>query len=145
MTDPIRDASTVRRRPFPLADTSSAHYPTDVAQAAGPLNDWPLLGAQHQPDLDLAVPFVVEMSLSGNCEDRCLDKAHWPADSPFGTALQIRRDRSKCRHNARFQPRRRTIADAAVGCKSLLAGLFVYGGGRSVFREILAKRLVHRR
>src|SRR3989304_5447797 len=68
--------------------------PPDLAQPARPLDDWPLLWPQHQCDLQLAVPLVVEMSLDGGREHRWLDEPHRPGLYAIGVApfnLVVRR------------------------------------------------------
>jgi len=62
--------------PKPAAFARPRRGPADLAKAARPSHDGPLFRAQHQRELKLAIPFVVEMAPNRGREDVRLDEPH---------------------------------------------------------------------
>src|SRR5450756_1833421 len=72
--------------PQPPALASTGGRPPDFAQTSGPLNDRPLLRAQHQRDLQLAILFVVEMPPNRGREHGRFDEPHRPLVYAIGVS-----------------------------------------------------------
>src|SRR3990172_5443973 len=79
----------------PTAPAGPRGCPANVAQAPGLLDDRSLLWAQHQRDLQLAIPFVVEMSINCGREHRRFDGEAYALpgrrkeiDTPFRTKVR---------------------------------------------------------
>ena len=66
--------------PQPAALAPAGGCPPDFAQAVGPLDDGPLFRPQHERDLQLAIPSVVEMR-----SDR--GREHVRLDEPQGSLV----------------------------------------------------------
>ena len=69
--------------PKPTALPHAAGSPPDLPETARALDDRPLLGPQHQRDLELPISFVVEVPSERGCEDVRLDEPHLSNYTPL--------------------------------------------------------------